>query len=583
MWKSLSISKKIWISISILIFGYFVSMMFGYNNSRHTKTRLYNVSEHVFPATIESQKAITTFNEQVKLYENAVMMGDLEALVSAKEKADNTYKTLQSMIDLSGDNDQHKNNILKIVEELNVYTKSADIIYTALVEETEEINSSKMESLVNQAETIKDRLASLSSTFKNILTKELTAVSSDNKRQSDLNFIAFLIVVIVSVFFIRIILTNFIINPLKTIVQQLDNVVEGDLSMRFSSGKDEIGHMGSSLNAVITAMDNKARIAAAIAKGDLKQDVRIASEKDVLGIALSSMVDSLNRIVGNIQVSVARVDEGTNKISDSSQSLSKNTTEQAASLEEITSSMTEIGNQTKTNAENASQANQLTSTARDAGQTGAQQMQEMVDAMESINESSKEIGKIIKTIDDIAFQTNLLALNAAVEAARAGKHGKGFAVVAQEVRTLAARSAKAALETSALIEGSIKKVEAGSDIAEKTEKALEEINESVTKAADLVGEIAAASNEQAKGISQINQGLSQVDSVTQQNTTNAEETSSAAEELSSQASQVKHLLTHFKLKEKDSMKTNGIKNVSPATAIAAPSAQHEQAPEVQEA
>lgn len=340
------------------------------------------------------------------------------------------------------------------------------------------------------------------------------------------------------------------VKPIAQAVELAETIRSGIMSKRMKLDRtDEIGQLSTALDAMADVIDDKGRIVATIAEGDLTPEVEMASDQDQLGHSLQNMISNLNLLIRQVFDTTAQVAAGSSQVSDSSQALSQGATEQAASLEEITSSMTEMGSQTKSNAENASQANRLSIEARDAAENGNSQMQNMISAMSDITESSKEIAKIIKAIDDIAFQTNLLALNAAVEAARAGKHGKGFAVVAQEVRNLAGRSAKAAQETAELIDGSVKKVENGTSIVNKTASALGGIVESISKISDLVGEISSASDEQALGISQINQGLNQVELVTQQNTANAEETASAAEELNSRIKQLRQLVSRFKIKE----------------------------------
>ena len=250
---------------------------------------------------------------------------------------------------------------------------------------------------------------------------------------------------------------------------------------------------------------------------------------------ISRIVKTLDE--GSVQTSAAAM-----QVSTAAQQISQGATEQAASLEETSSSLDQMSSMTKQNADNAMKANQMALEAKTGAEQGNQAMQEMQGSMKSINDSTDKISKIIKSIEEISFQTNLLALNAAVEAARAGEHGKGFAVVADEVRNLAQRAATSAKDTASLIEDSINKVKAGTEISKKAGEALNGIMGNAGKVADIISEIAAASKEQAEGIGQVTNAVSQMDQVTQQNASASEEAAASAEELTSQAEALKGMV-----------------------------------------
>ncbi len=250
----------------------------------------------------------------------------------------------------------------------------------------------------------------------------------------------------------------------------------------------------------------------------------------------------IEKIVDAITIMIKNVQRSSRQINDATQALSQGSTEQAAALEEISASMQQSSSQIENNADNANEANQIAHNANKLASQGREKMNNLETAMKEITANAELTQKVIKTIDDIAFQTNLLALNAAVEAARAGTHGKGFAVVAEEVRNLAARSAKAANETAELIDKSNYKINEGANLSSQTASAFEKISEESQKVESLIDEIATATREQSEGISQIHIGLEQIDKVTQQNTATSEETASATVELDRQINMLARIL-----------------------------------------
>jgi len=233
------------------------------------------------------------------------------------------------------------------------------------------------------------------------------------------------------------------------------------------------------------------------------------------------------------------------EISRGNMNLSQRTEQQAASLEETSASMEQMTSTVQQNADNARQAAHLAAEAREKAQRGGDIVSTAIKSMVDINKSSKQVADIISTIDEIAFQTNLLALNAAVEAARAGEQGRGFAVVATEVRNLAQRSAAAAKQIKQLISNSVTKVEEGTQFVNQSGRSLEEIVVSVKKVSDIVIEIAAASEEQAAGIRQVNKAILQMDETTQQNAALVEEATSASEAIRNQARNLRELMAFF--------------------------------------
>ena len=305
------------------------------------------------------------------------------------------------------------------------------------------------------------------------------------------------------------------------------------------------------MGSITRPLNKTVKLIGELSEGDLRSrlDVKSRDEIGMMAATLNAFVDKLENSMGDISDASTNVASAADQVSSMSVSLSQGSTQQASAIEEFNASLEEIASKTGQNARFAAQANDLSETTKKKAELGNTRMNAMLTAMNEIDQASGNIGKIIKVIDDIAFQTNILALNAAVEAARAGQHGKGFAVVAEEVRNLAAKSASAAKETTDMIEGSIRKVEAGTKLAVHTAEALNQIVEGVAQAAALVKQIDVASSEQATGLAQINQAVMQVSQVVQANSAVSEQSAAASKELSGQAEMMRQSVSKFRFKK----------------------------------
>jgi methyl-accepting chemotaxis protein len=308
---------------------------------------------------------------------------------------------------------------------------------------------------------------------------------------------------------IHVLMRRYVADPLKQAVNVMESAANGDLTVQAPQGRrDEVGSLFTALN---------------------------------------DMVDKLRHTVGQVRASAHSLQHVTAEVANGNADLSQRTEETSANLQNTASSMTQLTATVERSAQSAATANQLACSAAEVAQRGGMMVSQVVDTMDEIHASSRKIADIIGVIDGIAFQTNILALNAAVEAARAGDEGRGFAVVASEVRSLAQRSAEAAREIKALISTSVDKVENGARLVQDAGTTMDELVASVNRVTGMIGEISAASHEQAGGLSQVNGAIGQLDQMTQQNAALVEQSAAAAESLQDQATKLADVVSTFRL------------------------------------
>ncbi len=301
------------------------------------------------------------------------------------------------------------------------------------------------------------------------------------------------------------------------------------------------------------------QVAKEIAAGNLAMSIPLRDgDSTSLMAALVGTVEQLSSILRTVNHAAAEIEQGVAEIAHGNNDLSNRTEQQASSLQQTAASMEQLNSTVKQNADNARQANQLAENATSVALEGGEAVAQVVQTMKEINTSSRRIADIISVIDGIAFQTNILALNAAVEAARAGEQGRGFAVVASEVRSLAGRSAAAAKEIKSLISASVERVELGTMQVDKAGSTMADVVSSIQSVTTLMGEISAASHEQALGVAEVGAAVSSMDQVTQQNAAMVEQIAAAASSLKGQADDLVGSVSIFRL-------AGGVKRPDPRT------------------
>ena len=343
-------------------------------------------------------------------------------------------------------------------------------------------------------------------------------------------------------------------KPISLIEHELIQMSKGEFSRLDGDFKGHFAAMVDAYNrtneTTLSYISEISDVLSGIANGDLSVSVKseFIGAYAPIKTALILITEALNKIISEIYAASQNVLEGAKRITSNAMELAESSNSQAASLEELNTSVELVNISTRRFAENARNANTLSSTSTNNAQEGNEAMKQMLEAMLQIKDSSSNISKIIKAIQDIAFQTNLLALNAAVEAARAGEHGKGFAVVAEEVRNLAARSQDAASETTNLISDSITRVESGTSIAKTTSASFDTIVSTANEVLGLINNITTDATEQAEMISQISSILLDTANTVQDNSKFAQEAAATAEELNSQSEMLQELVSFFKIR-----------------------------------
>ncbi|BBO71563.1 hypothetical protein DSCA_54930 [Desulfosarcina alkanivorans] len=512
--KFLSIAKKVWISLGILVVGYFFSMAIGFHLGQETETRLHGVSDDLFPASMMGSAAVTAFDEQIKLYNDAVLMGESAIFSKTREKADEVAKNLEAIAGMPGIDQARKADMSQTLQQHADFTASAQKVYAAMSEGN--IDETQMALLAKKTQHLSEKLEEYKTALANDLKTELVSLSDQSKIQRMVNVGIFAVVVAVALLFAWFIVTRSISRPLNNTVSMLRDIAEGegDLTKRLEAGsRDEIGEMAKWFNIFIEKL--QAIIGDVLSNaGSLNDSSNKLAE---LAGHMSTEAVEMSSNSRTVATSAEEMNVNLNNVAAAMEQSSTNTSMVASAAEEMNATITEI-------AGNADKAKKISNTAVSQARSASEKMG-------ALGIAAQAIGKVTETITEISEQTNLLALNATIEAARAGEAGKGFAVVANEIKELAKQTSDATLDIK-------RQIEEVQNTTDSTVTEIDQISSVINNINEIVGTIATSVDEQSSATREIAQNISQASTGIQEVNENVNQSSSVANGISANITEV---------------------------------------------